>query len=113
MLFVVTVKQNILVASHVYATVRSTFRKPSYCTITVKKLFCTVPQKITCFCIMASMSKTGTAAQPESPMIDAPSPPMPIATAGSNEGATAAMADPEQEQECFFCSVPSKTTEFQ
>ena len=48
---------------------------------------------------MASMSKTGAAAQPESQMIDTPSPSMPVATAGSSGGATAALADPEHEQD--------------
>ena len=48
---------------------------------------------------MASMSKTGAAAQPESQMIDTPSPSMPVANAGSSGGATAALADPEHEQD--------------
>ena len=48
---------------------------------------------------MASMSKTGAAAQPESQMIDTPSPSMPVANAGSSGGATAALANPDHEQD--------------
>ena len=57
--------------------------------------FRTVLNKNTCFCTMASMSKAGAAAQPESQMIDTPSPYMPVANDGSSGGATAALADPE------------------
>ena len=45
------------------------------------------------------MSKTGAAAQPESQMIDTPSPPKHVAVNGSGGEVTAALADPEQERD--------------
>ena len=48
---------------------------------------------------MASMSKTGAAAQPESQMIDTPRPPKPVAVTGSGGEVTVALADPDHEQD--------------